>query len=111
MTPSSQGSESPVFPGRFIQDYGDIWSDLESGDHVKASFTLGEQLKDLEQHGFVVFGSSTTRAFKLPQMPEPNVLDMSTTLALVCRIDNPRIVRTDLGEFMPILLEHPLRDA
>jgi hypothetical protein len=39
-----------------VQDYGELWDDLEAGDRVKADFEIGTQLNELEQAGFWVFG-------------------------------------------------------
>lgn len=42
-----------------IQDWGEIWSDLEVGEKVKASFDLTLLINELEKNGFWVFGLKT----------------------------------------------------
>lgn len=49
-----------------VQDWSEIWGDIEPGDKVKATFSLGELLKELEGKGLWVFGLKTRAKFKLP---------------------------------------------
>lgn len=41
---------------REAQDWGELYSDLEAGDRVKAAFRMSERLRELEEAGFWVFG-------------------------------------------------------
>jgi hypothetical protein len=52
------------------QDWGEIWSDIESAGHVEARFHRGEQLKDLRGHGFLVYGAETIRPMRINGQPE-----------------------------------------
>lgn len=50
-----------------IHDWAEIWGDIEPGSKIKATFELGELLKDLESHGLWLFGLRTKTMFKLAQ--------------------------------------------
>ena len=74
-----------------IQDWGEIWSDIESGDRVEASFELSQFINELEGNGFWVFGLRTNEEYpgiKGDKWPIANVLIM--------RSDNPKIIKLDL---------------
>jgi len=47
-----------------IQDWGDIWSDLESSQRVEASFSLTKDIKEIETAGFLVFGIREQRKMR-----------------------------------------------
>lgn len=73
-----------------IQDWGEIWSDIESGDRVKAAFDLTQVINELEEKGFWVFGLRTNEEYpgiKGGKWPVANVF--------VMRSDNPRIIKLD----------------
>jgi transcriptional regulator with XRE-family HTH domain len=74
-----------------IQDWGEIWSDLEASDRVKASFDLTQLINELEKNGFWVFGLRTHEEYpgiKSDRWPIANVFIM--------RSDNPKIIKLDL---------------
>ena len=50
-----------------IQDWSEIWSDLDAGGKVKATYSLTELQKEAEEHGLWIFGLRTKTKFKLPQ--------------------------------------------
>ncbi len=39
-----------------MQDWGDLWSDLEAGAHVEAEFSMQEALRELSARGWEVYG-------------------------------------------------------
>jgi hypothetical protein len=39
-----------------LQDWGDLWEDLEAGDQVRTRYRLDSMLRELEAEGFLVFG-------------------------------------------------------
>jgi len=49
-----------------IQDWSEIWTDIDAGARVKATFTLTESLKGAEERGFKIFGLRTRTTFKIP---------------------------------------------
>jgi len=51
-----------VFQG--LSDYIDIYGDLEPCDQVKADFELNNIIKDLEEHGFYLFGDRHAEKWK-----------------------------------------------
>lgn len=40
-----------------LQDWGDLWNDLDAGDQVRTRYRLDVMLRELESEGFVVFGA------------------------------------------------------
>ena len=49
-----------------IQDYSEIWDDIESGGRVRATFDLGDRIKQLESQGIWVFGLRTRGKWTAP---------------------------------------------
>jgi hypothetical protein len=60
--PSTQ-SEVELVSGFFqqLQDWGDIGSDLGSGERIRMEFQFTEQLKELEAAGFWLFAAREVR--------------------------------------------------
>ncbi|HEY8084436.1 MAG TPA: hypothetical protein VIE69_02395, partial [Methylophilaceae bacterium] len=50
----------------FIHDYSEGWDVFEPGFNVKATYELGEKLKEMEAIGFWLFGLRTIKKTKLP---------------------------------------------
>jgi len=75
-----------------VQDWGDIWNDLEAGDRVKASFDLSQLITELESSGFWLFGVRTNEEYPgiKDKWPVANIFMM--------RSDNPKIIKLDLTE-------------
>ena len=74
-----------------FQDWGDIWSELEAGDRVKATFDLSKLIKELEESGFWLFGVRSNEHYpgvKGDKWPIANIFIM--------RSDNPKIIKLDL---------------
>lgn len=76
-----------------IQDWGEIWSELESGARVKASFSLSQLIYELEEKGFWIFGSNTNEEYAGISKDDWKIANIS-----VLRIDSPKIVKLDLSE-------------
>lgn len=74
-----------------VQDWGDIWSDLEAGDKVKATFDLSNLIKELELNGFWVFGLRTNEEY-----PGIKGNKWSVANVFLMREDNPKIIKLDL---------------
>ena len=73
-----------------LQDYGDISSDMEPSDRVRARFALGEHLKELERAGFLAFGAREVQRMEGGQgAPEP----WPVAIINVVRVDNPEIIK------------------
>jgi len=75
-----------------IQDWGEIWSDIEAGDRVKASFDLTQLITELEEKGFWIFGLRTNEEY-------PGISDDKWSVAnvFIMRFDNPKIIKLDLA--------------
>jgi hypothetical protein len=77
------------------QDWADLSSGFEAGDKVKAAWSLGEELRELESHGFWVFGG------REPWRIEGGTASPSGVQAAVLRVvrqNNPDIISTDASE-------------
>jgi hypothetical protein len=44
-----------------VQEWGEVWVEIEAGERVKATFGLSERLRELERAGFWVFGAREIR--------------------------------------------------
>lgn len=55
-----------------IHDWSEIWGDIEPGSKIKATFEIGELIKELESRGLWVFGLRTKSTFKLPHRDGTN---------------------------------------
>lgn len=76
-----------------LQDWGEIWSDLEAGQKVKATFELSQLITELDAYGFWVFALRTFEehpSIKSKKWPIANVFLM--------RSNNPKIVKLNLTE-------------
>lgn len=49
-----------------IQDWSEIWDDIEAGSQIKAAYSLGELLEELEAAGMWLFGLRAVAKFKFP---------------------------------------------
>ena len=77
------------------QDWADLSSGFEAGDKVKAAWSLGEELRELESHGFWVFSG------REPWRMEGGIGPPSGLQAAVLRVvrgTNPDIISPDSGE-------------
>jgi hypothetical protein len=50
-----------------MQDWGDIWGDLEAGAHVEAEFSMQEALRELSARGWAVYGERRKARYKIGQ--------------------------------------------
>lgn len=78
--------------GSFLQnaqDWGDLLSDLESGARVHAKHALSQELNDLQDIGFWVFGGMIPRKIKLGD----EITTWRISVLRVLRSDNPGIIK------------------
>lgn len=81
------------------QDWGDLSSDLEAGDRVKAAYRMSTLLRELEEAGFWVFGGRETRRLEGGVGP-PSAFPVA--ILRVARSTSPEIIKVDLrGEASP----------
>jgi hypothetical protein len=57
-----------------LQDWGDIWNDLEVGEHVKAEFDMHQSLIALLQAGWTVHAATVKRKIQTGGEPMPVVV-------------------------------------
>jgi hypothetical protein len=74
-----------------VQDWGDIWSDTESSQHVDARFSMTKEIKELEAAGFLVFGTTEQRKMRSAE----HLFDWPVAIVFVVRSNNKGI--TELG--------------
>jgi hypothetical protein len=82
-----------------IEDWSNIWSDLESGQHVEARFSLSKQIKEIEEAGFLVFGLCGQRKMRSGDKD----FDWPVAVVTVVRPTNKGI--TELGELASLILD------
>ena len=80
-----------------IQDWENIWSDLDSGEHVKAEFGLSKEISEIEALGYMIFATTQQRKMKFGNKIETWPVGVVT----VVRSTNPAI--TILGELASII--------
>lgn len=78
--------------GSFLQnaqDWGDLLSDMESFDRVRAKHAISQELEELEANGFWVFGGVVSKKVQL----ENNITDWRISVLRILRSDNPEIIK------------------
>ena len=80
-----------------IQDWGDIWDVIGSGEQVQAGFGLSKSIKILEGMGFKVFGNEQKRKIHFPTSDEKWLV----FIMVIARETNPAI--TPLGDLASIV--------
>lgn len=79
---------------QFIQDYGELWEDIQPADRVKASYNTTKLIEELDHNGFWVFGA------KELQRLEGGINDESMpwpiAILKVMRNDNKEIIKINL---------------
>lgn len=74
-----------------VQDWGDLSSDLDAGDKVRAACHLDFMLKELEEHGFWTFGGQEKAMVEGGKdMPQP----FPIVHIWILRSTNPTIIKT-----------------
>jgi hypothetical protein len=63
-----------------LQDWGDLWDDLEAGDQVRTRYRLDSMLRELEAGGFLVFGTRDIHTLEGGLTP-PNDFPVATVRA------------------------------
>jgi hypothetical protein len=71
------------------QEWGEIYSELESGGRVEASYDLQQAIKELEASDFLVFGEYAKRKMKFNE----EIFDWNVTVLRVVRSTNPFVIR------------------
>ncbi len=78
--------------GAFLQnaqDWGELLSDMEIGERVRTKHVLSQELQDLEDNGFWVFGGVVSRKVKLGA----EITTWRISVLRVLRSDNPEIIK------------------
>jgi hypothetical protein len=82
-----------------IQDWGDLWSDMESSQHVEARFSLTKDIKEIETAGFLVFGTREHRKMR----SSDKVFDWPVVIINVVSHLNKGI--TELGDLASVIVK------
>ncbi|CEK10131.1 helix-turn-helix domain-containing protein [Legionella hackeliae] len=71
-----------------IKDWGELWSDFDIGEQIKASTRLTELISEIEEKGFVLFGLRTKERLNIfSQEIEGSICNL-----FICYQDNDNIV-------------------
>lgn len=65
-----------------LQDWGDLWSDLEAGERVQAEFSIDQALQELVSNGWQVFGDRVRRKMKMAEQEKPFDWDLAAVAVL-----------------------------
>ncbi len=76
-----------------IQDYGDLWSTLESRDRVLAQFEFDRQIKQLDDCAFLVYGAERRQKFVSQTIEK--TLDFTVVYIFIVRKSSPLVKRKD----------------
>ncbi len=77
-----------------LRDYGDLGMDVEAGDRVKIGFALTQDIKRLDELGFLVFGVAHERTYRVGDKP----LKMSVAVIRIIRKTNPNILKFEFKQ-------------
>lgn len=75
-----------------VQDWIDVWNEIESGERVRAGFGLSQRIRDLEHLGFCVFALPAKQTVKFDKRDE----FWSSGILAIVRNSNAGI--TELGQ-------------
>lgn len=92
-----QGDDAELVGGflQLAKDWGELWSDLEPAERVRAASGMGDSVKELEARGFWVFGAREKRTINFAN----GTSDVwPVAILAVYRKDNPAIVQLDLTD-------------
>lgn len=76
-----------------VQDYGDLWNDLEAGQQVRVTYLMTGLLERMEQNDFFVFVARENRVI---EGGNKSPSDWPVAIVHVSHKDNPEICRVDL---------------
>jgi len=90
---SKEEAELLSWSAQSIQEWGGIWSCLESGNRIEAAFDLSELIKSLESNGFWIFGVRSNEESSLIGNNKWPVASI-----FLIREDNPKIIKLNLED-------------
>jgi hypothetical protein len=77
-----------------LQDWGDIGGDMEFGERVEAGYNLTQDVRTLEEKGFVIFGKRETKKLKIQGVEDY----WEISIIRILRNTNPTIIKIDLSQ-------------
>src|SRR6266508_2840767 len=77
-----------------LQDWADIGGDMEYGQRVEAGYNLTQDIRTLEEKGFVIFGKRETKKLKIHGVEGY----WEIAIIRILRNTNPTIIKIDLSE-------------
>jgi transcriptional regulator with XRE-family HTH domain len=92
-----------------VEDWGDIWNDVDHQYRLRTIFHFTESIQELEAQGLWVFAGRSTRKVRLrnQRLEKDEVLNWTFGFVYVLRSNNPKIVKPVPSggyEFIPIML-------
>ena len=76
---------------QLVHDWSDLWSDIETGERVKAQWNLTSVIEEIEQMGFCVFAVRDRRKIKAGEIEDVWPIGVFS----VVRAGNPAITSVD----------------
>jgi len=84
---------------QLIQDYGELWNDLQAGQRVQATFDVQKELNNLHESGFWVFGSLVRKKVRSRAFDQVITDIWPVAVIHIARENNPAIVKGHMPTF------------
>jgi len=78
---------------RELHDWGELWSEIEPGERVRAAHSLTEKIRGLEGQGLWVFGMRVPQPYRTLR----GSVNLDVATVYIARESNPKILK-DLGQ-------------
>jgi hypothetical protein len=76
-----------------VEDYANLWSDINSKDRISAQLVFDKHIIELKQRGFLVYAASRRERFRTTDVDKPFFFDVAYIIVL--RTTNPLVRRKD----------------
>jgi transcriptional regulator with XRE-family HTH domain len=91
-----------------VQDWGDIYRDIEHGSRIEAAFQLTKELQELEKNGFFVFQYVGRLVSKIEGKPDLTFKHLSL---IVMRKGAPQIITNNVGKMLIAVVDERKREV
>lgn len=91
-----------------VQDWGDIYSDIEPGARIEAAFQLTKELQELEKNGFLVFQYVGRLVSKIECKPDLKFRHLSL---IVMRKGSPQIITNNVGKLLIAVVDERKKEV
>ncbi len=91
---------------QYIQDYGDLWGDLDAGERIKIAFEFNKYIEELERLEFWIFGLRHKVLMKVGFNGENKEVPMEMSTFIIKRSNSSDILKVSLkDEVLPTLIK------